>query len=280
MGRIFNLPNIPKNDDEVQQKRGMFRFFELFFRKFVSYAKINLLFFGLSLPIAVIVFLGMYCAVGFGMVKTAHTLQISLSGDMTWFWLITSFGLTCFFTTVIGIGPVSAGVSYVFLCYAREEHSWIWEDISTKAKENFKQAIFVLIIDLIVMGVLLMAFSLYLFMDGPFSFLKYVTFAMIVLYVLMHMYLYPQMVTFKQTVPQLYKNSFYFALGKFPSAFMIMIVLIILHIGLPLCAYMFLGKLIPIALGIILVLEMFVLQSFSMFMINFNANSKLKEYMK
>lgn len=280
MGRIFNLPNVPKNDDEVQEKRGIFRFFELFFRKFVNYAKINLLYFGFSLPIVAVVFVVMRYVAGFGIVKIVHVSQAFDGVDVTWLWVILSFGLTCFFTTVIGIGPVTAGTSYVLMCYAREEHAWIWEDITTKAKENFKQALLVLIIDLFVMGLLSMAFSVYLFMSGPYSFLKYVIFAMIIIYVLMHIYLYPQMVTFKQTIPQLYKNSFYFALGKFPSSFAIMIILLVMHVVLPICAYMFLGRLTPIGLGVLLVLEIFVLQAFSMFMINFNANSKLKEYMK
>jgi len=193
--------------------------------------------------------------------------------------LVGGLIFTNLFIAAWGAGPVTAGISYIMRNYSREEHAWVWTDFKDEAKSNFKQATIVLVIDLIMIFVFNAALSFYSGAEGSLGILKYVVWAIILVYTLMHFYIYPIMITFDLPLKDIYKNSLIFAMGKLPSNLFVLIVLMAVHIGLPVCTILFCGKQMPIILVIIYLLELVFLQGFSAYLVNFNAYPKLKKYM-
>lgn len=218
-GTNYSKPG-PGIDKNAPQKKGIFRFFEIFFRKFWKLIQVNMLTFICSLPFLIIMYIiapisdsfinsaipqGAENAAEFG--ATLHLMLRSLFAVIVFvFW---------------GSGPASAAYAYITRCFTREQHAWILSDFKDKFLENFKQAIIVTVID-IILSVLVM-YGVY------FYYMTYKTtgaeiwliacclmFTLIVLYTFMHFYIYQFMVTFKSTIVQLYRNSLIFSLAQLP----------------------------------------------------------------
>lgn len=260
-------------DPNEPQKRSFFRFFELFFRKFTRYIKINLLYSLTMLPTFAIVFLLMVGAGGgwFNVDQTAETGAYAA--------MIVAFFGASLFASLFGIGPATAGVTYILRNYVKEEHAWIWSDFKDTFKANFKQSLIVYGINVIALVVMYVAIMFYAQQGGVIGALRYLLYMVAIVFAMMNMYIYPMMVTFNLSLKDLYRNSFIFAVGKFPSNFLILVLVTFVHLGLPALAVMYGGRFFFIMLLVLALLEVLITQSFTAFMINFNVYPKLKKYM-
>ncbi len=179
--------------------------------------------------------------------------------------------ITLFLTAVWGMGPVTAGYTYVLRNYSREEHAWPWSDFWEHTKKNFFQALVVWLVDMVAFWLLLVAFSFYT------SVLKYVIVCIMLAYTLMHFYIYQLMVTYKLKLKEIYKYSFLLAVAALPVNLLVLVVAAALHLGLgALMLY------IP-NMGywtIYMILALFVLQGTSGLLMNFVANRAIRKYMK
>jgi uncharacterized membrane protein YesL len=100
------------------------------------------------------------------------------------------------------------------------------------------------------------------------GYLKYVFIGIIFLFIMMHLYIYPMLVTFKMNVRQIYKNAFIFTMVKLlPN-----ILITLLCMGLVFASFF-----INMAVGIILF--PFISVSFIGFIINYYVYPILKQYM-
>lgn len=273
--RSFDKPG-PGVDPNAPQKRSFFRFFDIFFRKFWHFIKANLLYLLTLIPTAIIMLFLSSIVVA----KLIEGAADVIGSDG--FSVAMIFGCLLFTNLIAalwGMGPATAGMTYIMRNYAREEHAWLWSDFKDTFKSNFKQSIAVFAIDIALLFFFYVAIIVYSQMSGLMMYLKYVIYIMILIYTLMHMYIYPMMVTFDMSLKDLYRNSLIFALGKLPSNILVLIILIGVHLGLPVIAILFGGKFFAIMLLAIFILELFVGQAFSLFLINFNVYPKLKQYM-
>lgn len=160
-------PGVSKNEP---QKKRLFLFWELFFRKFFKLVVVNLLYVLVSLP-------------------------------------------------VVTQGLAQAGLTYVTRNYVREKHVFLPSDFFDTIKKNWKQALANGIIELVVGACL--AFDV-VFAWGWFSaeestgilpFLFFMlTMLIVVLFCFARFYVYMQMITFKMSLKQLWKNSLLFAI--------------------------------------------------------------------
>ncbi|MBQ7109502.1 MAG: DUF624 domain-containing protein [Clostridia bacterium] len=265
----------PGVDPDAPKKRSFFRFFEILSRKFWKIGQVNLIYSIVLIPIFLILMTASTTVVG----NLAGVFGMSDEESMSAALLVGGLIFTNLFIAAWGAGPVTAGISYIMRNYSREEHAWVWTDFKDEAKSNFKQATIVFVIDLIMIFVFNAALSFYSGAEGSLGILKYVVWAIILVYTLMHFYIYPIMITFDLPLKDIYKNSLIFAMGKLPSNLFVLIVLMAVHIGLPVCTILFCGKQMPIILVIIYLLELVFLQGFSAYLVNFNAYPKLKKYM-
>jgi uncharacterized membrane protein YesL len=202
-------PGIPK---DAPPKPPIVVFFGIYIRKFWNLVKINIMFNLFNLPAVVaVIFASMYVI----QVQIEDNAAVDL---MTRF----IFGSIALCIPLITVGPVQAGYTYILRNYSREEHAFLWWDFKDNALSNFKQSMIVSIIDflaLILFGITINFYYSYTVDNSMMAIfiLAARTFMIIafIVYLIMHMYMYPMLVTFKLTLKQLYKNALIFALAKF-----------------------------------------------------------------
>lgn len=220
-GSNYTKPG-PGIDKDAPQKKGVFRFFEIFGRKFWKLLQINMLAFVCSLPFMVIMF--MLAPVNDSAIS-AIMPQVSAEELAT-----VQLMLRFFFVSVVfflwGSGPASAGYAYITRCFTREEHAWIWSDFKDKFKENFKQGMIVTIVDILMCY--LAIYGIYFYFttykstgSSLWFFACCLMCTLLVIYTFMHFYIYQFMVTFATKTVQLYKNSLIFALSQLPMCILL-----------------------------------------------------------
>lgn len=202
----YTKPGPGVNKDEPQ-KAAPLRFLDIYTRKFWNLIKINMLYFALSIP-SIILFLIVSVFV-FPQITKETSLDI---------YMRMIIGALFFTIPVIAFGPAQAGFTYVLRNYAREEHSFIFSDFKEHALKNFKQGMIICTIDIVAFAIMMFDLKIYLTMKSSSPFLVIPTTLMMivfVIFIMMHMYIYPIMVTFQLKVKEIYKNAFIFSVLKF-----------------------------------------------------------------
>ncbi|MBR4172766.1 MAG: hypothetical protein IKR46_00140 [Clostridia bacterium] len=211
MGLFFNYDKEgPGVDKYAPKKKGIFLYFELFFRKFWLLIKANLLYFAVSLPVMAVYNIIIMNAL------TAF-LPTEYKG-MEWQW---SLILTAIVTILWGTGPVTAGYTYLLRNFAREEHIWLTSDFFEKSKECFKLGITVLLTDIAVMFLGINAASVYIAMiKSGASFARFalgVLIFLLIIHTFMHYYIYEFGVTFENRIRKTLKNAYIMAIATIPA---------------------------------------------------------------
>lgn len=244
----FSKPG-PGVDKNAPKKKGIFLYFELFFRKFGKIIASNALYCLISVPL--LLFLYIFAPVGL----MEETVKSAADGD-TYILIMMALRMAFAFGIFIlwGSGPASAAYAYITRCFTREEHVWIISDGKDKFKENFKQSIVVVIVDILVLFLGLNAVMFYhssyaLNQSLIWMVAEYMTVLMLMVYTMMHYYIYQIMVTFECTIPQLYKNSLLLALGKLPYNILLSIFAVVM-IGV---FYLILSPYLSIILSFVIV---------------------------
>lgn len=230
-------PGINKN---APKKKGIFLFFELLRRKFFKLIQANMLYILFSLPFIAILFIFSNSLVG-RVVENAFAQMDMAQSEQSMLMMLSSLIPTILILVLWGSGPASAGFAYIYRCFTREEHAWIWSDFWGKLKENFKQAIIVVIIDIAALFLGINAIYFY-FMQYTsqhsmiWLLLCYVSVIMMIVYTFMHYYIYQLMVTFDSKLRELYRNAVILAIGKAPMNLLLTVIAGAIGTGL----YMFL----------------------------------------
>lgn len=252
----YNKPG-PGIDKDASQKPRFFIFFEVLKRKFWHLIRINMLYVLCNLPALVLAFL----------ISSVFMQKIHLDGGFGDFFIRFFIAALMIFIPVITMGPVQAGFTYIMRNYSREEHAFIWWDFKENFVKNFKQGMIITGIDLVVMYVLAIALNFYSSAHGLLS-VAATSFVVltIVIFFIMHLYIYPMLVTINLSIKNLYKNALIFSILKlFPN-----ILFFVLNI---LIAF---GTFYNLFLGI--VLYIFIMPSIVGLMNNFYVNPIIKKY--
>ena len=209
MAGIFGLfdytkegPGIPK---DAPPKSRFVIFFEVLGRKFWKIIRVNLLFGLFNIP--AILFLLLFSAYYLQLFITNNIIAIEET-DLLGYLLGGFVPLMSVFVCLplFTVGPAQAGMTYILRNYSREEHAFLWSDFIEHAKKNFKQSMIVGTINLLVTVFVLLDLFILLPMQMN-SMLKTVVNTVIIvafiIFMMMSMYIYPMMVTFKLTIRQL-----------------------------------------------------------------------------
>ncbi|HHT65182.1 MAG: YesL family protein [Caldicoprobacterales bacterium] len=123
-------------------------------------------------------------------------------------------------------GPATAAVSYIIRNWARDEHAWVWSDFKDAWKENWKQGLFVMLMNGIFF--LLSNIGIYFYgyrfeESGSFLFLymKYFMFLFILMIAMMNMFIFPMIVTYRLKLKDIIRNAFILTMVKLPFTFLI-----------------------------------------------------------
>ncbi len=267
----------PGVDPNEPQKRSFFRFFDIFNRKLGYFAKANLMYSLVCIPVFILVFLLMSYIISSLIVLIFPELAESIIGL-----LFISAIFSAFYISVMGAGPITAGFTVIMRNYAREEHAWLWSDFKDTFKKNFKQGIIVFAIDIVITFLVFFASYIYIQIGGVIAYLRFVLYALAVIYAIMHFYIYQLMITYELSVKDIMKNSLIFALIKLPLNIFILIIQFLIHVALPVILVLNFGVNVQYTLIVaiaITVLEVVITQAFTSFIVNFGVQGTINKFM-
>ena len=224
----------PGVEKDAPQKKGIFRYFEIFFRKFWKLLQLNLLYFICSIPMIVLLF-GLVPVNDMKLLEFIQDGSQEISEALAIVPLTVRSIFTIMLLVFLGSGPASAGYAYITRCFTREQHAWIFSDFKDKFKENFIQSIIVSIVDLIVLWFGSFAVRFYFSQyttsgSSIWLILCCLLFTLLVLFTFMHMYIYQFMVTFEYKISQLYRNAFIFSFAQLPINIFLAVVAIAINV--------------------------------------------------
>lgn len=181
-------PGVPKNPEE---KTVVAKFFEIYFRRFWKLMTLNILYFIFFIPF----FAGMSIAF-------SESIQTNLK-----ILGLIAIGLII----VLTFGPATAGFVKVVRNYSQERNAFIWSDFAKAFKQNYVQSLIMGIIDLVFAAGFVIAIVSYndwasknTIMYVPFI----ITLSCMLVFVMMHFYIYLLIVSTNLSLKNILKNSF------------------------------------------------------------------------
>lgn len=275
---LFNYskpgPGISK---DAPKKKGIFLYIELFGRKFSKLISINLLYLLCSLPALILYFVIFALTLPnmFGYIMQYSAME---NQDFAVMQLMFSLVLSLLCAATLGTGPASASLAYIFKQYSQEEHIWLTSTFFEKIKENFKRELIIWAIDSLFVFVATFALGFYYnkyLMTGSSMWFFFVVLLSVfsAIFVFMHYYIHQLLVSYENTLREIYRNSLLFVLSHIIPC----VLLSVFILGTVFCIFNYLFMLnavIPIAVTII------ILFSFLRFPVEFYVQSSIKKTLK
>ncbi len=217
-------PGVRKDEPE---KTGLARYFDILGRRFWKIVSLNFLYTLFS--IIPLVLMAVVCSM-----SMVVTMTLKMSPEEVTDWLNNGgtllIGVVALFVYCnFGGGAAACGLANVLRKYIDDTHAWVWQDFRDGLRANLLRGTAAYIIDCLSVGVLIINYGYYSIMGGVAGtvlqgLLVLVTF----IWSMMHIYIYPMMVSFKLRLWDVYKNSFILVLGRLPqtlAAFLLGIVI-------------------------------------------------------
>lgn len=217
-------PGVRKDEPE---KKGVARYFDILGKRLWKLVSLNFLYLLFSIvPYLImwvicntaIILVMMLCgmqekAIGTYMTDGGGTLAI----------LLGVFVVYC----VNGGGAAACGMANVIRKYVDDTHAWVWQDFWSSFKDNIIQSTVAFVIDCFAVFVLVFSFGIYNFPNGLITgalangviltFIRAVLLLVILIWGMMHVYIYPVITSFRFKLRDVYRNSFIMVLGKLPQ---------------------------------------------------------------
>ncbi len=187
-------------------------FFDILWRKLWMICKTNLLHLLCCLPVLFFMWLG-YAAVCKGELAT-------LKG-------VLYLTVCTIYLSVVGFGVIMPGLTFLTRSYARERHVWIFSDYKDKVIECIKQSSILFVVDtlLIYLGSVGFAFYGELAQQHKIIYLPMGFLAVcLLIYFMMHFYIYPIMTTFELDLKAILKDSLIMTVAHFPRNLFVLII--------------------------------------------------------
>ncbi|MGM9551404.1 MAG: YesL family protein [Clostridia bacterium] len=219
--RLFDYetegPGVRKDEPE---KKGLARFWDILSTRFWKLVSLNAIYLVFSIPGFIIRWFATYVvlALFFSEIMTAESQGAQAITQLCMY-------ISCFIYALFGGGAPGAGMTYVIRNYTKYRHSWVWADFWEKLKENFLKGSAVFLIDTVILfllGVNFWFYGLYAGENIASYLLQGLMVVIFLIFLLMHAYIYPIMISFDKKVWEIYKYSFILAIGKLPTTFLSM----------------------------------------------------------
>lgn len=239
--KLFNSNRYTKEgkgiDKDKPEKKPFFKFWEIVWLKRFKLVALNFMYFIPNLIAAALAGLSYFTATSlFYTLSNQKSIAESVeAAENTATILGTEFGaelfnkmllfIIIFFTVlpVFAVGPFQSGMTYILRCFTKREPCFLWTDYISKTRSNLKLSIQAAVINAVAGFFIILDFSVYFALSSTTSAAKGVfpdwllTASLIILifltalFLVMSMYIYPMIVTFRLTLKQLYKNAMLFA---------------------------------------------------------------------
>lgn len=221
-GGGFTKPG-PGIDKNAPKKKGIFLYFEIFFRKFWKLMQLNMIYFLFCLPLFLLVYFfapissDFIARISEGFTTNPDELQVLQSSLMLTLRMMASLGVVTFF----GFGVAAPGYSYILRCFTNETPTFLFSDFWDHIKANIKHGLIFTVIDILVLVFGFNAVYFYMSIFGQthqniWLFIGYLTGVLILIYTMMHAYIYQLAVTFEGGVVQILRNAVMLTIAKLP----------------------------------------------------------------
>ena len=239
----FNLfSNYSKDGKEIAKEDvikdyGFLSFFKLYGRRFMKLIWVNALYIMGNFPVffLLLALSGLFSNLGvapasevFPVINGIHiasgefspsfSVLLGIHGQMAPVYADTVmtyilYGLSAL--VIITFGPVNAACAYIVKNLVKGEPIFMWEDFKMTIKNNWKQALPMGILDLIMFGLCSFALMMYYYNYSNFYMMFYPMILVFILYIFMRFYVYTLMVTFDLKFFHILKNAAIFTLLGF-----------------------------------------------------------------
>ncbi len=296
-GNSYNKdgPGVDKDEVKAMENPTIGNFFKLFKRKIGRLVSVNLLYVLGNFPIiffiiqmtgyvraefsanAYSVFPVLYGTSLFESDNPALASLLGIYGKVTTGYAHTTASIILMilsFLVIFTFGPVNAGTTYILRNMIREEPVFLWSDFKYAIKRNWKQALPMGIIDIVLMVLLvydIIWFNANMGSGGMMTFMLIFLWALLILYFFMRLYIYLMIITFDLKLTKIFKNALFFAALGFKRNLMALL-------GIALIAIITIG-LFFVILPIGIVIPFLILFSLGGFIGTYAAYPKIKEIM-
>ncbi len=206
----FNNNNGRGVSKEDVDKSGPSLYFDIFFRKFWDFLKVNLFYIIASIPSIIV----------WGFISRLFIGNLALNSNLNIAEISESLGYINIFLTVVlvsifGTGAPNASMAYVMHNFVNDAHTFVFSDFIDNYKNNFIQATVVFIIDALVFSVCGFAFIFYTKLGGTLGiFFRTAISAFLIGYGILHMYIYPIMAKFRLKLRDIYRNALFLMMAR------------------------------------------------------------------
>ena len=179
---------IPKN---APKKKGILRFFEIFFRKFWKLIEVNILYSLFFIPVV----LALYAVIRVSS-ATVTTLMLAV----------------CLIAFVLTIGPATSGMFKILRNFTVEKHAFILTDFKKSFTENYKKSLAMGVIDILFFAIISTAMYVYVKMaretgNNLLLILFVICASMALIAVMMNLYTFLMIISTDVSFKNILKNS-------------------------------------------------------------------------
>ena len=267
--RLFGNKRITKDDEFAEIPTNFKGFFVMFGRKVWNISNLSLIYSFVNLPV-------LFLLLGYSMRQPVSVVANPMTAQFYSFWQISqSLSLSSIFPFVssvatsyvsssatyvfyaisllflITFGLSNAGASYVIRGYNRGDPVFLISDFFGAIKRNWKQAVVMGVIDILLCVILVFDFIFWSSYPGFIGgMLMYFALFLCVLYFMMRFYIYTIMITFDLSIYKIYKDAFLLTFLGFKRNFLALLgIFATLSLSMFLCLlYLPVGIIMPIIL--------------------------------
>ena len=223
--------------DDVITNYDFFSFFKLYARRFIKLIWVNALYIMGNFPVffLLLALSGLFSKVGvapasevFPVINGIHIASgefapsyaalLGIHGQMAPVYANTVATYILYALSALAIftfGPVNAACAYIVRNLVKGEPIFMWEDFKMTIKNNWKQAVPMGILDLLMFALCSYALILYYYNYNNYYMMFYPMILVFILYIFMRFYVYTMMVTFDLKFFRILKNAAIFTLVGF-----------------------------------------------------------------
>ncbi len=225
------------------EKRSFFRFWEIIGEKFSKILGLNIIYVLLSLPFIALMFF--IAPIDYEWITTTLSQLDERTASSIYVLLRIIFSVCIF--SLFGSGPASAVYAYVIRCFTTRTPVWVISDGKDVFKENFKQSMLLVLIDIIfvvlVPNSIRFYYSLYAQTQNTLFYVAMIVLSVVfIVYTWMHFYIYQLMTTFRLKLRYIFKNALLLTLGSIP----VNLIFTAISVGIIFIMFMFLNPIFAI----------------------------------